>query len=177
LSFLALLLVVPLTNAPDVVTQANVDALWEYVQTLVGHKDPPPLVYFTSEEEPPLSPQFLAYYYNHTNILRVSPAVTGRDPRSSIGLPPNYAAMGYVYLVLGHEMLHYALADRVAVEEHHCLFVHEGYRDRIADFLVKQGAIHPFLKQMREEADGCSAASKGALSTVEIAPAARPASP
>lgn len=175
-SVLALLLVVPLTNAPDTVSQTHVDALWEYVQTLVGHKEPPPLVYFTGEEEPPLSPQFLAYYYNHTNILRISPAVVGRDSVNSAGFPPHLAAMGYVYLVLGHEMLHYALANRVAVEEHHCLFVHEGYRDRIAEFLVQQGAVHPYLKVMREETDGCTA-NHGSLSSVEITPAGRAATP
>ena len=153
MSILPLLLIVPLTNPPGPVNQSHADALWEFVQTLVGRKDPPPLVYFTSEEEPPVSSQFLAFYYEHTNIIRITPRAMRwglYDANATGGL-----STGYVYLVIGHEMLHYALADRVPVEQHHCLFVRERYRERIAEFLVQNEIGHPFLQVMREEADGC----------------------
>lgn len=141
LAFTQTPIIVPLSNAPSAIDQAHVDALWEFVQTLCGRKVPPPLVYFTREEEPPTSPPFLAFYYEHTRVLRISPeAVT-----------PRRLATGYVYLVVGHEMLHYALADRRPVEEHHCLFAREGLEERIADFLVMNGIGHPFLRAMRLE--------------------------
>ena len=146
MSPLLLLLVVPLTNPPSVVNQPHVDALWEFVQTLAGRKDPPPIVYFTSEEEPPASTRFLAFYYEQTRIVRISPLVVQQT---------RLASLGYVYLVLGHEMLHYVLVDRVPMEKHHCLFVQEGFREQIAEFLVQNGIGHPFLQVMREEADGC----------------------
>jgi hypothetical protein len=152
LSIAPLLLVVSLTNAPGPVSQAHADALWEFVQTLVGRKEPPPLVYFTSEEEPPVSTKFLAFYYEHTNVIRITP----RALRWGIS---DGVSTGYVYLVLGHEMLHYALVDRVPVQQHHCLFVRERYRERIAEFLVRHEIGHPFLQVMGEEADGCDAST------------------
>lgn len=138
--------IVGLFNAPDTVDQGNVDALWEFVQTLCGRKVPPPLVYFTPEEEPPTSPPFLAFYYEHTRVLRISP----------VAVTPRRLVTGYVYLVVGHEMLHYALVDRRPVEEHHCLFAREGFEERIADFLVTHHIGHPFLQAMRLE-DRCEA--------------------
>jgi hypothetical protein len=139
-------IVVSLSNAPVAIDQGHVDSLWEFVQTFCGRKVPPPLVYFTREEEPPASPQFLAFYYDHTRVLRVSPeAVTRRR-----------LALGYPYLVVGHEMLHYALADRIPVEQHHCLFAKEGFEERIADFVVAHDMGHPFLRAMRLE-DRCEA--------------------
>ena len=150
MSTLPLLLIVSLTNPPGPLNQGHTDGLWEFVQTLVGHKDPPPLVYFTSEEEPPISTKFLAFYYEHTNIIRITPRALRWGLSDGI-------STGYVYLILGHEMLHYALVDRVPVQQHHCLFVQEHYREQIAAFLVQNGIGHPFLQVMREAADGCEA--------------------
>ncbi len=133
--------IVALANAPSAVQQAHVDDLWEYVQTLCGRKVPPPLVYFTREEEPPTSPPFLAFYYEHTRVLRISPEA----------VKPRNLSLGYVYLVVGHEMLHYALVDRRPVQEHHCLFAREGLEERITDFLVTHEIAHPFLRAMRLE--------------------------
>ena len=111
---LPLLLVVPLANPPRVVNQSDVDALWEFVQTLTASRNLPPEVYFALEEEPPPSPSFLAYYYEHTRVVRVSPLAVKTD-----------RGLGSVYVVLGHEMLHYALADHEPVAKHHCLFAQE----------------------------------------------------
>ncbi|HJS58286.1 MAG TPA: hypothetical protein VKA01_09315 [Vicinamibacteria bacterium] len=130
--------IVALSNAPTAVDQHRVDELWEFVQTLCGRKVPPPVVYFTREEEPPTSPPFLAFYYEHTRVLRISPEA----------VKPRNLAMGYVYLVMGHEMLHYALVDRRPVEEHHCLFARDGLEQRIADYLVSHEIAHPFLRAM-----------------------------
>jgi hypothetical protein len=138
--------IVSLSNAPQAIEQAHVDALWEFVQTIGGRKVPPPLVYFTREDEPPASPPFLAYYYEHTRVLRIS--------REAI--TPRRLATGYVYLILGHEMLHYAWADRRPVEEHHCLFAREGFEERIADFVVVHDIGHPFLRavHLQDTCDG-----------------------
>ena len=153
MSILPVLLFVSLTNPPGPVSQAHADALWEFVQVLVGqHKDPAPLVYFTSEEEPPVSVKFLGFYYEHTNIIRITP----RAMRWGLS---DGLSTGYTYLILGHEMLHYALVDRVPVQQHHCLFVQQRYRERIAAFLVERGMAHPFLQVMREDADGCDAST------------------
>ncbi len=133
--------IVSLTNAPGGVEQAHVDALWGFVQTLCGRKVPPPLVYFTREDEPPTSPPFLAFYYEHTRVLRISPEAVNR----------RHLATGYVYLVMGHEMLHYALVDRRPVEEHHCLFAREGLEERIAEFVVENEIGHSVLRLMHVE--------------------------
>jgi hypothetical protein len=130
--------IVTLSNAPGGIEQSHVDALWEFVQTLGGRKVPPPLIYFTREEEPPPTPPFLAFYYEHTRVLRISP----------VAVTQNRVATGYAYLVLGHEMLHYALADRRPVEEHHCLFATEGFELRIMDFLVLNNIAYPMLRIM-----------------------------
>jgi hypothetical protein len=144
MSLLALLLVVPLANPPTTVDQAGVDSLWEFVQTLTASRNLPPEIYFTREDEPPTSPAFLAYYYEHTRVVRVSPLAVQK-----------HSGLGYVYLILGHEMLHYALADHEAVEKHHCLFVERGYRERIVEFLVAAGIAHPMLRVLQETASGC----------------------
>lgn len=156
MNLLHLLLVVPLANTPGIVNPSDVDALWEFVQTLAGPKDPPPFVYFTSEEEPPTSTPFLAFYYEHTRVVRMSPLAVhlGLYDANAAGYRPHLGPTGYVYLVLGHEMLHYTLADRVPMEKHHCLFVHEGYRQRIAEFLVRNGMAHPSLLFLQEPT-GC----------------------
>ncbi len=154
--FLPLLLAVPFVgdrfvvmfNAPAVVQQRRVDELWEFVQTLAGRKEPPPLVYFSTEQEPARSAKFLGFYYEHTHVIRISPLAVRR------GL--YHPSLGHVYLVLGHEMLHYALAGRVPVEEHHCLFVREGYQKRVVEHLVNSGASHPFLL-VADEPSGCDA--------------------
>ena len=149
-SLLPLLLVVPLANPPRVVNQSDVDALWEFVQSLTASRNLPPEVYFTREDEPPASPSFLAYYYEHTRVVRVSPLAIKRD-----------AGLGHVYVIIGHEMLHYALADREPVQKHHCLFVERGYRERIVEFLITSGIGHPVLRLMQGAADGCE--SPGAM--------------
>ena len=69
--------------------------------------------------------------------------------------------LGYVYLILGHEMLHYALADRETVDKHHCLFVEKGYREQIVEFLVSSGIAHPLLRVVQESSTGCSPAPRG----------------
>ena len=144
---LPLLLVVPLANPPRVVKQSDVDALWEFVQTLTACRNLPPEVYFAREEEPLRSASFLAYYYEHTRVVRVSPLAVKADH-----------GLGSVYVVLGHEMLHYALADQEPVAKHHCLFVQRAYRERIVEFLITTGIGHPALRLMEEAADGCESA-------------------
>jgi hypothetical protein len=156
MGILGLLLVVSFTNPPGQLSQDHADQLWELVQSLAGQKKPPPVVYFSSEEEPPVSSKFLAFYYEHTNVIRMSPRALRWGLSDGIGT-------GYVYLVLGHEMLHYALVDQVPVQEHHCLFVREHYRERIAEFLVRNGIGHPFLQVMHEDANGCDPRSDGSF--------------
>lgn len=138
--------IVSLSNAPQAVEQSHVDALWEFVQTIGGRKVPPPLVYFTREDEPPASTPFLAFYYEHTRVLRIS-----REAAT-----PARVATGYVYLIIGHEMLHYAWVDRRPVEEHHCLFLQEGFEERIADFVVVHKIGFPFLRAvpLQDSCDG-----------------------
>jgi hypothetical protein len=144
MSLLALLLVVPLANPPTVVSQTHVDSLWEFVQTLTASRNLPPEIYFTREDEPPTSPSFLAYYYEHTRVVRVSPVAVQMN-----------RGLGYVYLILGHEMLHYALANHEPLEKHHCVFVERGYRERMVEFLITAEIAHPLLRVMQEAATGC----------------------
>src|SRR3990172_586111 len=132
---LPVLLAVALYNPPPAVEPAHVDALWEFVQTLVGPLALAPEVYFTAEDDPPVTLPFLAFYYEHTRVLRIVP----RAWREGV--------TGRVYVIVGHEMLHYCLVDRVPVPEHHCLIAHEKYERRIASFLVARGAAHPFLER------------------------------
>lgn len=122
-----------LFNAPPVVEQGHVDALWEFVQELLGRKDPAPEVYFPAEDDPPVTSPFLGFYYEHTSVIRVAQRAWRE------GVP------GKVYLILGHEMLHYALVGRVPITEHHCLFERERYETRLAVWLVSRGVAHPFL--------------------------------
>ncbi len=133
-------------NAPEIVKQRHVDELWEFVQTLAGRKELPPLVYFSTEDEPVRSAKFLGFYYEYTNVIRIGPqAIFHRQ------FAP---ALGYFYVVIGHEMLHYVLAGRIPIEEHHCLFVRENYEKRIAEHLVNSGASHPILLATNEPS-GC----------------------
>ncbi len=133
-------------NAPEIVKQGHVDELWEFVQTLVGRKEPPPLVYFSTEEEPVRSARFLGFYYEYTNVIRIGPQAFSHRVYGP--------AIGYFYVVIGHEMLHYALAGRVPIEEHHCLFGRETYEKRVVEHLVNSGASHPILLAMNEPS-GC----------------------
>lgn len=135
----ALLFAVQLINCPPSVRQSEVDALWAYVQEIGAPRDVEPSVYFAEEDEPKPSMPFLAFYYGQTNIVRVS-----QSAWHSASLPPR--PEGFVYLVLGHEMLHYALAREVPIREHHCLFERRSYQLRLADYLIGRGVAHPVLR-------------------------------
>jgi hypothetical protein len=125
-----------LVNAPASVSQGVAEELWARVQKIAAtHRELAPEVFFPGEEEPPSSPAFLAYYYERTNVIRVSPMALRR------GLVP-----GELYLLIGHEMLHYALASTVPIPEHHCLFKRRALDLAVADYLIERGEAHPFLR-------------------------------
>lgn len=134
---------VELTNAPADVAQADVDALWEFTELLVGATvEPPPVVYFAAEDEPAPSDFFLAFYYSHTNVLRVEPR--------------HYALRGGLALVyIGHEMQHYA-AERgkgIPVARHHCYFAEQSYWAKTTAWLIGRGALRTSLYDTRQHLD------------------------
>jgi len=115
------------------VEQVAVDDLWSFVQLMVDVTEPlAPEVYFAGEDEPGMSGQFLAYYYERTNVLRVSQSAHRRQD-------------GYPYLVVAHEMQHYALRHEVPLPDHHCRFAERRYWQMSAAYLVGRGLVYPYL--------------------------------
>lgn len=140
-----LLAAVSLTNAPDGVEQAVVDALWRRVH-LIAVADarapavlPEPEIYFAAEDEPVMTPHFMAFYYLRTRIIRVARSAWQGQSSLPPGLP------GMIYVTLGHEMFHYALAEVLPTAEHHCFYTRHRYHEELARWLVVNGWAHAAL--------------------------------
>ena len=92
----------------------------------------------------PFPPAFRGFHYYGTNHLHVNPNTTylaylQSDP---YGNKTDYT--GYGYYVSGHEMTHYALAQRGIPDKlHHCIFVSgpSSLMLRLANFLEKKSLV------------------------------------
>jgi hypothetical protein len=101
----------------------------------------------------PFPSEFLAFHYDHTNRIQISPRITFLRYYLSDAYGIMHETVGYGFYVAAHEMLHYVLENNgVPSRLHHCLFVTEknahSLMSDMADYLVAQNISAPIIRKL-----------------------------
>lgn len=106
----------------------------------------------------PFPVTFLAFHYDHTNRIQISPAQTFL--RFYVNNPYGFKeeTVGYGFYVASHEMLHYVLEnDGIPGRLHHCLFVSEknghSLMGDIAHYLIQEKISSSMVEKVGLESE------------------------
>jgi hypothetical protein len=103
------------------------------VERVSGDESLPPIITFTNAEGA------LGFYYEGTNQIHISPHALSTGTVN----PPSQGT-GFVYVVIGHEMFHYAYRRSIPMERHHFYFKHY-LQDRLIKWLVDKEIVLPIM--------------------------------
>ena len=106
----------------------------------------------------PFPVTFLAFHYDGTNEIQVSPSRTFLRFYQNDGYGVKQETTGYGYYTAAHEMMHYTLAqDGIPDRLHHCLFVSEKNGHTLmgdmADYLISAKIVAPIIRNWGYEAE------------------------
>ncbi len=106
----------------------------------------------------PFPPTFLAFHYDHTNRIQLSPSHTFLRYYQNDPYGVKSETVGYGFYVVSHEMMHHVLEqDGIPGPLHHCLFVTERngrtLMQEMAKYLIDQKISSTFIQNFGYEAE------------------------
>ncbi len=107
----------------------------------------------TGHGEDRLRPNVPGFHYDGTAVIQINPLLFRMQTSDAWGRSGGVLGVGFY--VLGHELLHIMHDWKgVPADEQHCLFLHEHYEERLANFLwERRMAPKWFLNSAMSEAE------------------------
>lgn len=137
-----------------IVNHASVWLEWTNIDDVPKEQITPEWIRERLDKIYPFPATFRGFHYDGTNVIQVNPEVTFK---SMVTPDQNHTSfrdyVGYGYYVTGHELAHYALAQRGIPDKlHHCIYLisvegKPSLMRRLNDFLISEKIAGIFLSR------------------------------